>query len=130
MINKPYVGVVDDDDAIRHSIHILLELHGLHVAEFESAKAALCSPMRSQCFCLLVAMEMPEASGLQLVETMRSAADQTPIILMTERPHAADLARIRASKALALLVKPIQQDELLAWIRHTQGINGDIGDFT
>lgn len=124
MFNKPYVGVVDSDDAIRHSIRILLELHGLNVAEFVSAKAAISSPMRRRCFCVLAAMELPETSGLELVEAMREEADQTPVILMTERPQIADLTRIQASKALALLVKPMQHDELLAWVRHAQQIAG------
>lgn len=128
--DRSLVGVVDDDDAIRDSIRILLESHGLDVSEFNSAEIALASPERSQCFCLVVDMEMPETGGLELVEAMRAAADQTPVILMTGKPQSTDRARIRKSKALALLVKPVQQNELLAWIHHVRNSAGGIGNIT
>lgn len=116
-----YVGVVDADEAVRHSIRILLESHSLKVAEFRSAEAALKSPLLGHCRCLIVDMDMPGMSGLQLVETMRKGADQTPVILLAANPHLPEPDRIRKSNILALLVKPVPQNELLAWIQHSSG---------
>jgi FixJ family two-component response regulator len=118
---RPYVGVVDNDEAVRHSIRVLLESHGLQVAEFDSAENALRSSLFAHCHCLIVDMELPQMNGLQLVETMRKGADQTPVILLASNPHFSEPDRIRKSNILALLVKPVPQNELLAWIRHSSG---------
>lgn len=119
------VGVVDDDDVVRHSIRILLELHGLKVVEFNSSVTALAALQRSQCFCLVINMDMPKTDGLQLAEALRAASNQTPVILITAKSRTSELDRIRRSNALALLVKPVQQDELLAWIYHARGMQDE-----
>lgn len=116
---RPCVGVVDDDEAVLHSIRVLLELHNLNVLVFDSAEAAMESPLLGQCHCLIVDMEMPGTSGLQFVEALRGKGEKTPLILMTANPHFSEPHRIRKSNVLALLVKPVPQNELLAWIRHS-----------
>lgn len=119
---EPCIGVIDDDEAVLHSIRVLLELHNLNVLVFGSAEAAMQSPSLGRCRCLIVDMEMPGTSGLQFVEALRAKADQTPVILTTSNPHFSEPDRIRKSNILALLVKPVPQNELLAWIRHS--LNG------
>ncbi len=116
---RPYVGVIDDDEAVLDSIRILLESHNLKVAVFNSAEAALQSPLLGQCHCLIVDMELLGMSGLQFVESIRKSGDKTPAILMAANPHFPEPDRIRKSNILAFLVKPVPQNELLAWIRHS-----------
>lgn len=111
---------MDDDEAVRHSLRVLLETHDLKVTEFSSAEAALDSPLLGQCHCLIVDMEMPGMSGLEFVETMRKAADQTPVVLITANAQLSEPVRIKRNNVLALLVKPAPQNELLAWIRHSR----------
>lgn len=114
-----HIGVIDDDEAVRHSVRVLLELHGLKVIEFASADQAVHSPLLGDCCCLIVDMDMPGTNGLQFIENLRKAGDERPIILVTAKSHIAEPERIRRSKIAALLVKPIQQNELLAWIQHS-----------
>jgi FixJ family two-component response regulator len=117
---RPYVGVIDDDEPVLDSIRILLESHSLKVAVFNSAEAALQSPLLGQCHCFIVDMELLGMNGLQFVETIRKSGDQTPAILIAANPHFPEPDRIRKNNILAFLVKPVPQNELLAWIRHSQ----------
>jgi FixJ family two-component response regulator len=117
---RPYVGVIDDDEPVLDSIRILLESHSLKVAVFNSAEAALQSPLLGQCHCFIVDMELLGMNGLQFVETIRKSGDQTPAIIIAANPHFPEPDRIRKNNILAFLVKPVPQNELLAWIRHSQ----------
>ncbi len=117
-----YIGVVDDNDAVRHSIRILLESHGLNVAEFSSAGSLLRSPLRMKFTCLVIDQKMPDMTGLELTEQLRAEGVPTPVILMTAQPDAALVDRIQSANTLALLIKPIQQNELMAWIDYARDV--------
>jgi DNA-binding response OmpR family regulator len=61
---------------------------------------------------------MPDMTGLELVEKLRTEADHTPTILMNAPGGEMLSQRIKRANIAALLVKPIEQGELLAWIDH------------
>jgi FixJ family two-component response regulator len=107
------VCVVDDDAAVRDSVRVLLESHGLPVQDYASARAFLSDETNAAAACLLLDLHMPEMSGLELLETLRRHRVTTPAIVITGRSDAALKARALRAGALALLDKPVDEDELI-----------------
>ncbi len=113
-----HIGIVAGDDAVRDSLQTLLQSHGLMVTSFTSAQDFLSSAARKLVSCLLVDQQMPAMSGIELVEKLRSEADRTPAILMTASVSDALGQRVKRANISALLIKPVEQGELLAWTDH------------
>ncbi len=116
------VWVVDDDEAVRDSMRVLLESHGLTVRDFASARAFLADQAPAE-GCLLLDLHMPEMSGLELLEKLRSEHVRIPTIIMTGRSDAGLRARAQRAGAVAFLDKPVDEDELLGSIE--QALSAD-----
>lgn len=106
------VCVVDDDDAVRDSVRILLESHGLTVRDYASARAFLADKAPEK-GCLLLDLHMPEMSGLELLENLRADHVGIPVVIMTGRSDAGLRARAQRAGVVAFLDKPVDEDELL-----------------
>ncbi len=72
VIGKPTVYVIDDDPAVRRLIEHLLSREGLHVETFDSAPAFLLHYQSGRGTCILVNVDMPAMSGIELVKTLQS----------------------------------------------------------
>src|SRR3954470_4154872 len=94
------VFIVDDDDAVRDSLQILLESAGLTVEAFGSPGAVPGSSAPERPGCLLVDVRMPEMDGIELQEALTSANRRLPVIVMTG--HADVPLAVRAMKAGAV----------------------------
>lgn len=116
----PLVDIVDDDDAVRDSMHALLDSYGYTVREYSSAAAflTLSGPKPD---CLLVDQHMPEMTGLALLEEMRQRGDQTPALMITGRSDAS-LVSCAAALGVTVLRKPVNEDQLLHLIEAARGI--------
>jgi len=106
------VCVVDDDEAVRDSMRILLESHGLTVRDYASARAFLAEKAPDD-GCLLLDLHMPEMGGLELLEKLRAEHVGIPTIIMTGRSDAGLRARAQRAGAVAFLDKPVDEDALL-----------------
>ncbi len=116
MTNKQTVYVVDDDDAVRDSLRLLLESYGMAVHDFGSARSFLSDlPKLGNC-CLLLDLHMPEMSGLELLGELRARGADIPVIAITGRGDTSLRARVKEAGALDLLLKPVNDDELLGAI--------------
>jgi two-component system response regulator FixJ len=105
------IGIVDDDEAVRDAIHVLLETRGFLVSEYVSAQDYLHAP-QDDCV-LLIDLVMADIDGLDLVELLRKGGVQTPIVLMTDIANPSQAARISVADRCALLRKPMRSDLLL-----------------
>ncbi len=105
------VCIVDDDAAVRDSLHALLDSHGFEIREFDSAAALLGVPIR-YC-CLILDYSMPVTNGMDLLELLRMGGVDTPAILMTDKDERALTIRIAAAKAILVLIKPISEATLI-----------------
>lgn len=114
---EPTVFIVDDDDAVRDSLQILLECAGFRVESFGSPSAFLGSDAPRRAGCLLVDVRMPEMSGLEVQERLAEAGHALPVIVMTG--HADVPLAVRAMKAGAVdfVEKPFDDDALIRGVR-------------
>ncbi len=111
------VFVVDDDEAVRDSVAVLLECAGFQVEVFDSPVAFLGSGAPSRGGCLLVDVRMPQMTGLDVQERLAEQGHAMPVIVMTG--HADVPLAVRAMKAGAVdfVEKPFEEQALIDSIR-------------
>ncbi|NJN47153.1 MAG: response regulator transcription factor [Candidatus Competibacteraceae bacterium] len=80
---QPTVFLVDDDEAVRDSLSLSLEMAGLTVVKYASARAFLELYDPSQPGCLILDVRMPDMSGLELQEALSERKISIPIIFIT-----------------------------------------------
>jgi FixJ family two-component response regulator len=116
-MSEPIVFVVDDDDAVRSGISLLLRSAGLASKMYPSADAFIAAYDPSVGGCLLLDVRMPGISGLELQEKLRERGIELPIIMLTG--HADVPMAVRAMKhgAIDFLQKPFNDQLLLERIR-------------
>jgi two-component system, LuxR family, response regulator FixJ len=109
----PYVYIVDDDEAVRDSLSVLLESKGHRVKSFGSAPEFLAAAPSMPIGPLIVDIRMPEMDGLELQERLRARALDFPMIIITG--HADVPLAVRAMKAGAVdfVEKPFAAETIL-----------------
>src|SRR5580698_4520240 len=83
MSDDRVVHVVDDDEAVREGVTILLEASGYEVEPHESGSAFLKAFERLAPGCVLLDMHMPEISGLEVQAALRDRGVDWPVIVLT-----------------------------------------------
>lgn len=107
------VYVVDDDEAVRDSTRMVLESYGMNVRTFGSARAFLAAVDDKAKGCLLLDQHMPEMTGLETLEVLRVNRRSLPVIMITARSDAGFRERALRAGAVALLDKPVADDDLV-----------------
>lgn len=107
------VQVVDDDDAVRDSLLVLLRGTGFNVRGHDCARSFFEDYRPDETGCVLVDMQMPDATGAEVQDRILRVADAAPIIIITG--HADIRMAVNAMKrgAIEFLEKPIDPDVLI-----------------
>lgn len=113
----PTVDIVEDDEAVRDSFAALLEASGIETRSFGSAEDYLAARESSRGDCLLLDLNLPGMSGLDMLEQLRAEGDDLPTMIITARRSPQAVERARRADALAVFDKPIDRQALLAAIR-------------
>jgi FixJ family two-component response regulator len=111
------VSIVDDDASVRRALRNLLRSEGFRAETFESADAFLRSGHREATGCLVLDLQMPGMSGIDLLKQLTASGPRIPVIVLTA--HGGDQARERSLRAgaVAFIEKPFQSEALLGAIR-------------
>lgn len=113
MTEKPIVFVVDDDVSIRESLGPLLSFAGWRPIAFASAKDFLARPKCNGPSCLILDVNMPGLSGLDLQGMMTADGRNIPIIFVTGFGDVPMTVRAMKAGAFEFLTKPIDTAALL-----------------
>jgi two-component system response regulator FixJ len=111
------VFIVDDDDAIRDSLQILLECAGFRAESFSTPLAFLESDAPSRPGCLLVDVRMPQMSGLDVQERLARDGRAIPVVVMTGHGDVPLAVRAMKAGAVDFVEKPFDEESLLAAVR-------------
>jgi len=105
--------VVDDDEAVRDSVGILLETHGLQVRDFASGAEFLESDVHGIMCCLVIDYHMPGMTGIEVVQELQRLGRSYPTILITGLSDAAIIQNALSAGIMAILEKPPPDDVLM-----------------
>jgi FixJ family two-component response regulator len=110
---NPVIAIVDDDPSAREGLSSLIRSAGLRVETFESAQEFLARPATEAPSCLLLDLQLPGLSGLDLQQRMAEVGLEIPIVFLTG--HGDIPASVQAMKAGAVefLTKPFDDEKLL-----------------
>ncbi len=111
------VYIVDDDDAVRDSLALLLRLHGFETTVFEGAEAFLNQVTRDWSGVVLADLRMPGMSGLELQAELRARDIEFPVIIITAHGETSAARTSFKAGAVDFLEKPIDREQLLNAIR-------------
>lgn len=110
------VCVVDDDEAVRDSICVLLQSEGILARAFASAAEFLSDADAPSASCFIFDVHMPGMNGVELTAQLRGNGVTAPVFLLTGRSDAALKRAARDAGATAVLNKP--NAELLELVRN------------
>jgi FixJ family two-component response regulator len=113
MAASTLIMIVDDDEAIRDALTSLLRSVGWRTEGFTSAEAFLQSGQTHTTACLLLDMQLPGISGLELQRQLRSSQARMPIIFLTAHGNEAMRAQALQAGAVAFFAKPFDDTALL-----------------
>jgi FixJ family two-component response regulator len=110
----PWVAIVDDDPSVLKALARLLRAHAVDARTYASARDFLISLPDGLPECLIVDLQMPEMTGLELQRHLNRAGIQIPTIVVTAH-HEADMRELcESAGATKYLLKPLQDTSLLA----------------
>jgi FixJ family two-component response regulator len=110
------IFIVDDDEAVRDSLKLLLESHGCQVRDYGSTRAFLGDFRRQKRQCLIIDQHLLGETGIDFLESDDGARLQVPVILVTGGGDAALQQRARKAGTHAYFDKPIDDSRLVATI--------------
>jgi len=107
------VFIVDDDPLVRDSVADLLDSAGFEVRTFGSAAEFVQSKRPDLSACLILDVELPGLSGLDLQAELANSGAEVPIIFLTGHGDIPMSVRAMKRGAVEFLTKPFRQQELL-----------------
>jgi DNA-binding NtrC family response regulator len=111
--DKPFVFVIDDDSSIRQSLSNLLRSAGLNVETFASAQEFLARERPPGPGCLVLDVQLPGLSGLDLQQELAKNNAAIPIIFITGHGDIPMTVRAMKAGAIEFLTKPFRDEDLL-----------------
>lgn len=109
---RSIVFVVDDDQRVREALTTLLMSVGFEVAAFASARAFLDADRPDLPGCVLLDLDLPDISGLEL-QTELVGQPGPPIVFLTGYGDIPSSVKAIKAGAVEFLSKPVSDDELV-----------------
>ena len=116
MPNDRYVYIVDDDDAVRDSLSVLLEAVGHRVRSFGLARDFLDAAAALPIGCLIADIRMPGMDGLELQRALNERALRFPMIVITGHGDVPLAVRAMKAGALDFIENPFAAPAILAGV--------------
>ena len=107
------VLVVDDDPSLLRSLNRLLSASGFLVKTFAKPSELLATDTPRSDACVVVDIDMPEMTGIEMCEALKGLGRGLPAILITGRTDARTRSLAAQSDAVAVLFKPFDEEPLL-----------------
>lgn len=113
----PTVFVVDDDEFVREALETMIQVAGWRARTFASADAFLACPPATGPNCLVLDVNLPGLSGLDLQAAIASDRGDMPIIFVTGFGDIPMSVRAMKAGAVEFLTKPFGEQVMLDAIR-------------
>lgn len=119
------VYIVEDDEAVRDSLSLLLQSEGLAVQAYDRATAFLEDWRPDMAGCLVLDIRMPEMDGMELQEALIRRGSDLPIIFVTGHGDVPLAVEAMRQGAVDFIEKPYHEEQLLEKIRAALASNAE-----
>lgn len=119
------VSVVDSEPAVRESLRALIEASGWRAQTYASATEFLSQPRWDEPNCLLLDVQLPDISGLDL-QARLSDRPEMPIIFICSHGDVPMTVRAMKAGAIEFLTKPLRTDTLLNAMSYAMTLSANI----
>lgn len=120
----PVIFIVDDDEAVRLALTMLIESCGWKAQAFTSAAEFLAASARNgRSHCLLLDLDMPGMNGAELLERLAADGRWLPTIVVSGFADSPLAARARRAGVRAVLKKPFNDQLLIGHLREALGLS-------
>jgi len=116
MVTEPIVFVVDDDSSTRELLAWLMKRHGLACEVFADAPSFLAAYRPGTPGCLVVDLNMPGMSGLDLQRRMKEGGIQLPALFLSGRADVPKAVRAVKEGAIDFIEKPFDYRRVVALV--------------
>ncbi|MCK7477188.1 MAG: response regulator transcription factor [Candidatus Moduliflexus flocculans] len=123
MNDTPTVFLIDDDQAVRDAVGLLLQTSGLAVKTFANGADFLAASVVQRPSCLVLDVRMPGISGLDLQKQLQTQGYRIPIIFMTGHGDVPMAIRAMKAGAFDFIEKPFQGQTLLARVHEALALD-------
>jgi len=113
MTDIGHIYLIDDDESMRTSLARMLGDVGYQVQEYASATEFLEKSLPLAPAVILLDMQMPDITGLELQKELLSLGRKTPIIFISGQSHPHQIVQALKNGAVDFLFKPFNLEELL-----------------
>src|SRR5258705_13290015 len=114
---SPVVFIVDDDEAVRNSLRLLLKSVGLTASALSTGREFLDTYKPAQPGCLVLDVRMPGMSGLELQEQLNHQGAVIPVIFITGHGDIPMAVEAMQAGAFDFLQKPFRDQQLIDCIQ-------------
>jgi two-component system response regulator FixJ len=106
------IFIVEDDEAVRASMRVLLEASGYAVQDFASAEDLLAAGTVHQAGCIILDYSLSGMSGMDMIEILRAQNVQIPALMVSSNGRQL-IARAAKAGIAAMLRKPMAADAMI-----------------
>jgi FixJ family two-component response regulator len=129
MQRSGYVAIVDDDASVRGALARLLRVNGFGSRSYPSGRAFLdavsCAQNSDVPDCLIVDVNMPGMTGVELQRELLTCGVSIPTIVITASDNKSIAASAASLGAAAFFLKPVPRDALMVAIKSAMHTSDD-----
>lgn len=108
--------IVDDDPLLLQSLEAIFLFAGFQVKTYINAQGFLESVVADPLSCLLLDLQMPQISGLEVQQRLMARGLDMPIIIYTGNADVASAVKAMTDGAYTLIQKPVANDVLIKMV--------------
>ena len=110
----PLIHIVDDDPSVVIALRRLLHSWGMQVRTFASGEEFLSALSRPhEMDCLVIDVQMPGMTGLEVLERMKRSGRNLPVIFITAYEEEGIEEKAMRAGAIGFLRKPLREEDLI-----------------
>jgi FixJ family two-component response regulator len=113
--------IVDDDDGFRQSLQVLLDSHGFRTFPFRSGKEFLSVIDALDHGCVILDIDMPEMTGIDVFDELRARGTEMPVFFVTGSPHGSLQMALNRQTDVRLFEKTADMSVIIAHIDEALG---------
>ncbi|MGA2043179.1 MAG: response regulator [Roseiarcus sp.] len=123
------VHIVDDDASVRDALALLLSTAQIESRGYGSAEEFLASGAIGDAVCILLDIQLPGMSGVELLERVASSGSKAAVIMITAYPDVPTAVATMRMGAFHFVQKPFDAEALLLTIEEGIARSNEVADF-